>query len=409
MTTALIYDPIFLEHLTPAHHPEQPQRLERAMQYLRGLGWLQREGLVQVRPRAATVDELAAVHERAYIQEVEELCRQAAQAEDGNDSEQLMLGTDTYVSARSYEVARKAAGAPLTAIDAILHGQADNAYCLVRPPGHHAVAEAAMGFCIFNTVAVAARYALDAHGLERVMILDYDVHHGNGTQEMFYDDPRVLYISLHQSPFYPGTGHSEERGEGAGLGTTINIPLPAGAGYETYEPIFRQVIAPATDRFNPQLILISAGFDAHWRETQNDSGLAQPGMLLSTAGFFQLNKILLDLANTICQGRIIMVQEGGYDLEAIASCVATSINQLLGDDAAVDACGPAPHQPYRLNSDVLIAELRRIHQLTGYRMKHAPRPDIAKLRQEVKGPESEAEEQKNKTASDQAGDSDTSH
>lgn len=387
MTTALIYDPIFLEHKTPPQHPERPQRAEAAWNMLRDLHWLERDGLVHLSPRAASTDELAAVHERAYIQEVAETCRKAAALTTPETQKIFPLGTDTYVSGRSYEVAQYAAGAPLVAIDALLKGEVDNAYCLVRPPGHHAVPEAAMGFCIFNNVAVAARYAIDHYGLERVMIIDYDVHHGNGTQEMFYEDPRVLYFSIHQAPFYPGTGLAEERGEGAGLGTTINVPVPAGTGFETYDPVFRQVMAPAADRFQPQLILVSAGYDVHWKDGETDTSLVAPGVHLSVAGISKLNQIILDIAKAQCNGRVIYVQEGGYDLQAMASCVATSINQLLGDDAAVDSYGPAPETTYHINTDILISELRRIHQLTGYRMKNAPKPDRAKLLREIKGPD----------------------
>jgi acetoin utilization deacetylase AcuC-like enzyme len=386
MTTALIYDPIFLEHITPSRHPERSQRLEMAMGFLKALNWLERDGLVQLSPRAATVDELALVHEREYIQEAEAACKKVAEEEAAGGRKTSFFATDTYVSAKSYEAAIKAAGAPLTAIDAIMKGEVNNAYCLVRPPGHHAVPESAMGFCIFNNVAVAARYAIDHHGLERVMIIDYDVHHGNGTQEMFYEDPRVLYFSTHQAPFYPGTGLSDELGAGPGLGTTINVPLPARTGFETYDPVFRQVLAPAADRFDPQLILVSAGFDAHWKETETGTGLIAPEMYLSTAGFAKLNQIIIDLANSLCNGRLVLVQEGGYHLEATASCVATCVNLLLGDDAAVDSLGPAPTVEYRINADVLIAELRRIHGLTGYRRRNAPKPDIERLRREIKGP-----------------------
>jgi acetoin utilization deacetylase AcuC-like enzyme len=380
MTTALIYDPIFLEHITPEQHLEKPERLQWAMDVLRGLNWLEREGLIQLAPRAATVDELAAVHERDYIQKVEAAARKVAEKQESGGRKTRFFATDTYISARSYEAAIKAAGAPITAIDAIMKGEINNAYCLVRPPGHHAVAESAMGFCLFNNVAVAARYAIDQYGLERVMIIDYDVHHGNATQEMFYEDPRVLYFSLHQAPFYPGTGLSDERGAGAGLGTTINVPLPATTGYETYEPVFRQVMAPAAERFDPQLILVSAGFDAHWKDPLG-------GMYLSTAGFARLTGIIIELAQYLCNGRLVMVQEGGYDLQAMANCVATCVNLLLGDDAAVDNLGPAPTTKWRINTDVLIAELRRIHKLTGYRMRNAPKPDIERLRREVKGPD----------------------
>ena len=380
MTTALIYDPIFLEHLTPENHLDRPERLKKAMDVLQALNWLEREGLVQLAPRAATEDELATVHDREYIQKVKAAAHKVAREQDSGGRKTRFFATDTFVSARSYEAAIKAAGAPLTAIDAMLNGAIDNAYCLVRPPGHHAVAESAMGFCLFNNVAVAARYAIEKHGLERVMIIDYDVHHGNATQEMFYEDPRVLYFSIHQAPFYPGTGLSDERGEGAGLGTTINVPLPATTGYETYEPVFRQVMAPAADRFDPQLILVSAGFDAHWKDPLGC-------MYLSTAGFAKLTGIIIELAQTLCNGRLVFVQEGGYDLLAMAGCVATCINLLLGDDAAVDSLGQAPTIKFRINTDVLIAELRRIHKLTGYRMRNAPKPDIERLRREIKGPD----------------------
>jgi acetoin utilization deacetylase AcuC-like enzyme len=383
MTTALVYDPIFREHLVPPDHPERPQRIEMVMEYLKTLNWLERDGLVQLTPRAATLDELAAIHERSYIQEVEAISKEAAAQ---GEKAILQIGTDTYASAKSYEAALKAAGAPITAIDALMEGKINNAYCLVRPPGHHAVAEAAFGFCIFNNVAVAARYAIDKYGLERVMIIDYDVHHGNGTQEMFYDDPRVLYFSIHQAPFFPGTGASDETGEGPGKGTTINVPVPAGTGYETYEPVFRQIMAAAADRFQPQLILVSAGFDAHWKEAKAETGLVQPGILLSSAAFAKINEIIIRSANVLCEGRLIMVQEGGYELDANACGAVTCINQLLGGVEAVDKYGQAPDMPYHINVDVLISELRRIHHLTGYRLRYGPKPDREKLLREVKGP-----------------------
>jgi acetoin utilization deacetylase AcuC-like enzyme len=391
MTTALIYDPIFLEHITPAGHPEQPDRLAEAMEVLEALNWLdgKREGLIQLAPRTATIDEIATVHERDYIQSVEAASMDAARQQLKGGAPTSFFATDTYISAKSYEAARKAAGAPLVAIDAIMKGAINNAYCLVRPPGHHAVAESAMGFCIFNNVAVAARYAIDHYGLERVLIIDYDVHHGNGTQEMFYDDPRVLYFSIHQAPFYPGTGESMEFGEGPGVGSTVNVPLPAQTGFEAYEPIFRQFLAPLADRFHPQLILVSAGFDAHWKDSEPGVGLLAPAMQLSTAGFARLNQILIELADWFCDGRLVMIQEGGYHLEVMRSCVATTINNLLGDDAAVDELGPGADRNYRINTDVLIAELRRLHKLTGYRMRNKARPDIEKLRSEIKGPEVE--------------------
>ncbi|MEO8971439.1 MAG: histone deacetylase [Ktedonobacteraceae bacterium] len=380
MTTALIYDPIFMEHLTPRMHPERPQRVEAAIKTIEALGWLEREGLVQLAPRAASVDELAAVHEPAYIQAVEEMSQLVAAEEEHGGRRSRYFAPETYVSARTYEAALKAAGAPLTAIDALMNGEIDNAFCLVRPPGHHALPDEAMGFCLFNNVAVAAQYAIERHGLERVMIIDYDVHHGNGTQDIFYEDPRVLYFSIHQAPFYPGTGLSDERGEGEGLGTTINVPLPATTGFHIYDAVFRQVMAHAADRFDPQLILVSAGFDAHWNDPLGE-------MNISTAGFAKLNQFIIELAGRLCNGKLVMVLEGGYDLDAVAGCVATCVNLLLGDDAAVDGLGKAPDVTFQVNIDALIGELRRIHNLKGYRMRNAPKPDIERLRREVKGPD----------------------
>lgn len=380
MTTALIYDPIFLEHLTPAQHPDQPERVRRTIEVLEALNWMGREGLRHLAPRAASEAELALIHTPAYIQNVKRAVERTARLEAESGRKARFFATDTYVSAKSYEAAIRAAGAPLTAIDAVMQGEVKNAYCLVRPPGHHALADSAMGFCLFNNVAIAARYAIEKHGLERVMIIDYDVHHGNGTQDAFYADPRVLYFSTHQAPFYPGTGLSGERGEGAGLGTTVNVPLPATTEFHIYDAVFRQVLAPIADRFQPQLLLISAGFDAHWSDP-----LGQ--MYLSTAAFAELNKVILNLADLLCEGRVVMVQEGGYNIEAMAACVATCINLLLGDDAAVDSLGPAPTKEITLNLDVLIGELRRIHELKGYRMRNAPKPDHEKLRREVKGPD----------------------
>jgi acetoin utilization deacetylase AcuC-like enzyme len=380
MTTALIYDPIFLEHVTPERHPEQPTRLQAAIEVLQGLNWMERAGLVQLAPRAASEEELTLIHTEAYVQHVRHAAERASRVEQETGRKTQFFATDTYVSAQSYAAAIHAAGAPLTAIDAIMQGEIQNAYCLVRPPGHHALVDSGMGFCLFNNVAIAARYALEKCGLERVMIIDYDVHHGNGTQDAFYEDPRVLYFSVHQAPFYPGTGLSGELGAGSGLGKTVNVPLPATTGYDVYEAVFRQVMAPIADRFDPQLILVSAGFDAHWTDPVGE-------MYLSTSAFAALNTIIIELARSLCDGRLVMVQEGGYNIEATGCCAATCINLLLGDDAAVDAQGPAPAKSSTLNLDVLIGELRRIHNLKGYRMRNAPKPDIERLRREVKGPD----------------------
>jgi acetoin utilization deacetylase AcuC-like enzyme len=357
MTTALLYDPILLEHETPRRHPESPQRLKLAMDMLQALGWLEREGLVQLPPRPATVDELAAVHDRDYIATIVE----AAQAGGRRMDE------DTFISPRSYEAARVAAGAGLVAIDAVMAGEINNAYALVRPPGHHATRSQAMGFCLFNNVAVAARYAIERHGLGRVLIVDYDVHHGNGTQDIFYDDPQVLYFSTHQSPLYPGTGRSDETGAGAGEGTTVNVPLPAYSDWSVYDPIFRQVLAPLADRFQPELILVSIGYDAHWKDPLASMGL-------DTVSYVLLTRIVKELAEDLCAGRLILIQEGGYHLDAFAQCMVSCLNVLLGGDEVVDGIGLPQTPGFRWNVDAIVTELRRIHHLTGYRRRPRARP-----------------------------------
>lgn len=366
MATAFVYDPIFLEHHTPARHVESPRRVEAVFAQLERLHWLDRPDVLRLAPRPATEDELAAVHTRDHIRSI------AAAAQAGGKR----LDADTFVSSRSYEVALMAAGAPLVALDALLDGRARNGYALVRPPGHHALPDQAMGFCLFNNVAVAARYALDHHQLKRVMIVDYDVHHGNGTQEIFYEDPRVLYVSTHQYPWYPGTGRSDEMGEGEGLGTTVNIPLPAGADWPVFDAIYRQVLFPLADRFQPDLLLVSAGFDAHWRDPLGDFRLAN-------VDFVILTRHLKDIAEEYCDGRLLLVQEGGYDIDALAQSATSCFNVLLGGDEVVDTLGDAQPQPSRWNPDPIVDALRDLHQLVGYRR----RPNKPQVRQGWNPPE----------------------
>jgi len=372
MATAFIYDPIFLEHLTPARHVESPRRVKAIYDQLEQLHWLDRPDVLRLAPRPATEDELAAVHTREYIRSIAE----ASKAGGGR------LDADTSVSERSYEVALMAAGAPLVALDALLAGQARNGYALVRPPGHHAMPDQAMGFCLFNNVAVAARYALDHHGLKRVMIVDYDVHHGNGTQEVFYADPRVLYVSTHQYPWYPGSGRSDEMGEGAGLGTTVNIPLPAGTDWAVFDAVFRQVIAPLADRFRPEVLLVSAGFDAHWRDPLGE-------LLLANVDFVMITRLLKELAEAYCDGRLLLVQEGGYDLDALAQSAASCFNVLLGGDEVVDTLGYGPAQSSRWNPDAIVDALRDLHGLVGYRR----RPNKPQVRQGWTPPEQKPEDE----------------
>jgi acetoin utilization deacetylase AcuC-like enzyme len=296
----LISSPRFQEHTTPPGHPERPERADVFDAVARAF----REGGGRVaEPRPATREELLRVHDDAYVAALEQAAGRAA-----------MLDPDTFTSPESHEIALLAAGAAVQAAEHALD-TGETAFALVRPPGHHAERDKAMGFCLFNNVAVAAAAAI-ARGLDRVVVVDIDVHHGNGTQWMFYDDPRVFYMSTHQFPFYPGTGAAGETGTGAGQGFTLNIPLPAGARDADYELAYHD-IADAIARYAPQLLLISAGYDAH---------AADPlaSMRVSTEGYAKVIRILKEAA--ACP--IALVTEGGYDLDALRACIEATIKTL---------------------------------------------------------------------------------
>lgn len=339
MTTALLYDPLFLAHTLPGH-PENHTRLERIHAAIdqRGLG----ERLLAIPPRPATLEELERVHTHRYIEWIRR------RAEIGGDA---WDGGETYVVRASYEAAVLAAGAAIRAVEAVLAGEADNAFALVRPPGHHAFPDSGEGFCLFNNVASAARAALAA-GLERVLIADFDLHHGNGTQAIFYDDPNVLYFSTHQWGIYPGSGWISETGRGAGAGTTVNVPLPAGAGDTALAAAYDTVLAPLARRFRPNLILASAGYDAHWADPL--------GSLMATvSGLAAVVRRLVAVAQEHCAGRLVLCLEGGYNLDALAAGVCASLNVLLGDPQVEDPLGPPP-RPERPADDIL-ARVRQVH------------------------------------------------
>lgn len=304
---SVVWSDRFEEHVTPPGHPE---RLERGG-VMKGvaLTWRDRGGSV-VAPRAATREELARVHDP-------ELLDQLA----ATRGRPVALDADTYTSSASVDVAELAAGAAITAVDLALSGQG-TAFALVRPPGHHAERERAMGFCLLNNVAVAAAHAR-ARGLERVAIVDIDVHHGNGTQHIFYKDPSVLYVSLHQYPYYPGTGAADEVGIGMGAGTTVNIPLPSGATDADYDACSVTVVEPVIAAYRPELLIISAGFDAHERDP-----LAT--MRVTTAGYLRMMARLQHLGQSVCGGRTVAVTEGGYDLTALRECLMGSLDVLDG-------------------------------------------------------------------------------
>jgi acetoin utilization deacetylase AcuC-like enzyme len=341
MSTAYVYDPIYLEHDLPGH-PEHAGRLRHILQVLRKEGMLQKLELVA--PRAATVEELERVHDPRLIQQV----RRTAEAGGGH------LDADTYVSRRSFDAALMAAGGVVRAVEEVLSGEIGNAFALVRPPGHHATPTRSMGFCLFNNIAVAARAALAQDGVGRVLIVDFDVHHGNGTEDIFADDPDVLYVSTHQYPHYPGTGNWSEMGYGEGTGTVLDVPLPPGVGDAGYAQILSELVWPLAERYRPDLVLVSAGYDAHWNDP-----LAQ--MELSLTGYAHLTHELVDMAAQLCDGRIVFTLEGGYQLNVLAYGVLNALYALLGDATIADPIGPSsrPSRPV----DGIVARLRDLHGL----------------------------------------------
>jgi len=306
----LMADPVSKEHLTGAGHPERPERFHAILQALDQAALT--KAVTKIPARQATEEEVAGCHTRPYIETVKRDLAQGAR--------ELSTG-DTAISARSLEVALQAAGGVLNAVDAVLGGQARNALCVVRPPGHHATPNRGMGFCIFNNVAIAARYAQSKRGLERVLIADWDVHHGNGTQDIFYTDGSVFFFSTHQSPWYPFTGKAEEIGEGKGKGTTMNCPFPAGAGRKEILGAFRSKLMPAADKFKPDLVLLSAGFDSR-------VGDPLGRFTLMDEDFAELTSLMLEMADKHAGGRLVSVLEGGYNLGGLASAATAHLNAL---------------------------------------------------------------------------------
>jgi len=305
------YDhPAFREHDAGPGHPERPERLDAVRRGIRDVGLEPR--LRMMTPREATRDELGTVHTAGHIDRVA-----------ATDGRTIRFDPDTQAGPRSYAAAQLAAGSVIDATDRVLAGEMDRSFCAVRPPGHHAEADRAMGFCLFNNVALGAARAL-ASGLTRVAIVDFDVHHGNGTQRIFEDDPRVLYVSTHAYPFYPGTGGLDEVGLGQGEGFTVNLPLPGAMGDAEYARIYREVVTPVVRSFDPELVLVSAGFDPH-----RDDSLAD--MAVTDRGFAAMAASCLAGASGAAEGRAIFVLEGGYDLDGIAASTGQVMRVLLGE------------------------------------------------------------------------------
>jgi len=307
MTTALISHPDCLQHVTPPGHPERVARLEVILQALQGVEFYD---LRHVKAPLAPDDDLIRVHPIEYVRAL----RDAAP-----DAGWVSLDADTHMSPGSLDAALRAAGANLKAVDMVLSGEVANAFCAVRPPGHHAERATPMGFCLFGSVAMAAKYALDHHGLERVAIVDFDVHHGNGTQDLVEDDPRILFVSTHQMPLYPGTGRPDETGVADNV---MNLPLKPNAGGAEFRAAIEGHALPKVRAFKPELILVSAGFDAHYADP-----LAQ--LNLRTEDFTWVTQRICDLADELCEGRVVSSLEGGYDLDALAEATAAHVRVLM--------------------------------------------------------------------------------
>lgn len=309
-TTAILADPIYKEHDPGMGHPERPERYAAVVDALSKSGLLKSLGRIEA--RSANEDEIALVHGRAYMAEVKK--------EIAAGARELSTG-DTNVGPRSFDVALKAVGGVLNAVDAVVSRKAQNAFCIVRPPGHHARPNQGMGFCIFNSIAIAARHAQRKHGLGKVLIADWDVHHGNGTQDTFYEDGSVFFFSTHQSPWYPFTGPATETGDGKGKNCTMNYPFPAGSGRREILEAFRRGLVAASDRFKPDLVMISAGFDS-----RIDDPLGK--FTLSDEDFAELTSIMLEIADKHADGKLVSVLEGGYSLSGLASGATAHVKAL---------------------------------------------------------------------------------
>ena len=341
LKTGIVFDPVFLKH-NQVGHPENAKRLDAIVTGLKESELI--EKLIQVKSREAVVEEILYCHTEEYVEHLKEFC------EAGGG----YLDPDTYSNQYSFDAASTVVGSSIDLTKAVINGELNNGFALLRPPGHHALSNKSMGFCLLGNISIAAKAALNKQGIERVAIVDFDVHHGNGTQALIGDDPNILFISTHQYPFYPGTGSLREIGRGEAEGSLINIPLEAGVGDTGFIRIYEEIVLPALRKFNPDLILVSAGYDAHW-----DDPLAN--LNLSLTGYNWISRELIKLANEFCSGKIIFFLEGGYNLDVLRYGVTNAIRGLMGIDSFEDPFGqskiPEP------DNKKLITELRQIHKL----------------------------------------------
>jgi acetoin utilization deacetylase AcuC-like enzyme len=338
--TAVVEDKRFLDHRGPAGHPERPERISAVGAAVDARS----EALTRFAPRAATPDEILRVHSREHFDQIAQASRRAP----------AQVDPDTYISARSFEVALLAAGGTAELALRVARGELDSGLAAVRPPGHHAESDRAMGFCLFNNVAVAARALQKEESVDRIMILDWDVHHGNGTQHIFESDPSVLYASTHQFPFYPGTGAVGETGVGRGEGFTFNVPLPAGCGDREYVGVMERLIAPAARSFRPEVILVSCGFDAH-----RDDPLA--AMNVTREGYRDMSAIARALADDLCGGRISFVLEGGYAVSGLEDGANAVLDVIAGEDSP-ELPESAPVSTGKV-LDSIVEQVARAHRL----------------------------------------------
>ncbi len=313
MKLAVVKDDIFLKHDPGSFHPENPLRIEAIYSGIEDENVINK--LEVLLPREATKEELLWNHTEEYIDKIAET----------KGKSRVMLDPDTHTSSKSYEAALKAVGAQFIGIDAIFENKVDAVFTLVRPPGHHAERDRAMGFCLFNNIALAAHYAINKYNCNKVLIVDWDLHHGNGTQHSFYNTSKVLYFSTHQYPYYPGTGDVTEIGEGEGRGYTVNVPLSPGYGDIEYVSIFKKLLVPIALKYDPDIILVSAGFDIYYQDPLG-------GMSVTPSGVAYLTKIVKDLADKCCNKKILFTLEGGYNLKGLLECVMAVISEVLGEN-----------------------------------------------------------------------------